>query len=107
MTPSRHTTDDNIDTEQHPSTASPPKRTATRSLADDLEVQPVVNNEPPNDKRPITPGQYLIRRFPALAEKYGAPLVEAYSGKGDNQSLVIRSEEHTSELQSLRHLVCR
>jgi P4 family phage/plasmid primase-like protien len=56
-------------------------------------VQPVVNNEPPHDKRTITPGQYLIRRFPALAEKYGAPLVEAYSGKGDNQSLVITALE--------------
>ncbi|HEV7927023.1 MAG TPA: hypothetical protein VGR14_16825, partial [Verrucomicrobiae bacterium] len=56
-------------------------------------MQPVVNSEPPDAECPVTPGEYLIRRFPALAEKYGAPLVEAYSGKGDNRSLVITAVE--------------
>src|SRR5262245_64569687 len=28
-------------------------------------------------------------------------------GVGDQQCPIVRSEEHTSELQSLRHLVCR
>src|SRR5258705_8916500 len=30
-----------------------------------------------------------------------------YMYMGENVHVVIRSEEHTSELQSLRHLVCR
>src|SRR5437899_9272122 len=33
-------------------------------------------------------------------------LLEAIRG-GESRVLVVRSEEHTSELQSLRHLVCR
>src|ERR1035441_6239068 len=32
---------------------------------------------------------------------------QAHSGKADQYRLLARSEEHTSELQSLRHLVCR
>src|SRR5947199_4161027 len=29
------------------------------------------------------------------------------AGRGESDACAIRSEEHTSELQSLRHLVCR
>src|SRR5262245_52231522 len=37
--------------------------------------------------------------LPILGDQYGRVL--------ENQELILRSEEHTSELQSLRHLVCR
>src|SRR5262245_64367756 len=43
--------------------------------------------------------------------RYYRALIQAERGGGeplvDNLRRVVRSEEHTSELQSLRHLVCR
>ena len=94
MTSSRHTTCKNIKEEQNPATASPRRKKSTRSLADDLEAQPDVNHAPPGDEHVITPGTYLIGRFPALAEKYGAPLVEAYSGPdADNLRLIVKGME--------------
>jgi P4 family phage/plasmid primase-like protien len=92
MTSRRHTSD-NITTEPNPSTAPPPQKRPARSLADDLEAQPVAKSGPPQDARPVTPGEYLIRRFPALAQKYGAPLVEAFVERGDERRLVIIAAE--------------
>src|SRR5436853_4365218 len=44
--------------------------------------------------------------FRSLPQKRCADLPDANSGSG-RSCLAPRSEEHTSELQSLRHLVCR
>src|ERR1035438_4567051 len=41
------------------------------------------------------------------AAKYVAGKMEAFGLKPAGTSGYLRSEEHTSELQSLRHLVCR
>src|ERR1035438_10666322 len=49
-------------------------------------------------------------RQPVLEVLYAAEVVEAGLGEALAQAhshIDIRSEEHTSELQSLRHLVCR
>src|SRR5258705_6703091 len=55
---------------------------------------------------------YLVRgqgrnlRFVTVLESSDAePRVRAVRARGE--SVEVRSEEHTSELQSLRHLVCR
>src|SRR5690554_7209431 len=50
-------------------------------------------------------------RFSATIERttYGIPHITAddYAGAGYGHGYAIRSEEHTSELQSRPHLVCR
>src|SRR5205814_9971687 len=53
-------------------------------------------------------GDYVLsKRFSRIMRPYYATKTfDAGIGKGDDQ-IDIRSEEHTSELQSLRHLVCR
>src|ERR1035438_9962225 len=38
---------------------------------------------------------------------WGVPVWQMLGGKFRDKILLYRSEEHTSELQSLRHLVCR
>src|SRR5690625_5710537 len=43
--------------------------------------------------------------IPKIVEKFSANLAEHYSEKQRNE--IERSEEHTSELQSRGHLVCR
>src|SRR5262245_27909276 len=52
-----------------------------------------------------------IDRFPDDAELYLRPMFWAEDGfldpKPETTRFALRSEEHTSELQSLRHLVCR
>src|ERR1035438_1545959 len=51
-------------------------------------------------------GRYEAGEFPGRVQGHGRTLVE-WEGKGESVILTRRSEEHTSELQSLRHLVCR
>src|SRR5262245_64483941 len=41
------------------------------------------------------------------ASWWGGPAKYAYASRTTRRTLPNRSEEHTSELQSLRHLVCR
>src|SRR5262245_15192760 len=44
----------------------------------------------------------------ACMSAWGAPTDAGCAARGEPESLIgVRSEEHTSELQSLRHLVCR
>src|SRR5215831_115034 len=45
----------------------------------------------------------VVSKFKELQTQHGKDALGVYSGS----SLTTRSEEHTSELQSLRHLVCR
>src|SRR5262245_62544795 len=52
----------------------------------------------------LFPYTTLFRSWIALTEPMAADLKHLH---GALQMLKIRSEEHTSELQSLRHLVCR
>src|SRR5262245_64412673 len=52
---------------------------------------------------PVTGQPYMVAGLDASLFLPGGPLVVA----GATLYLVCRSEEHTSELQSLRHLVCR
>src|SRR5205814_5396471 len=54
----------------------------------------------------LFPYTTLFRSTAAFAV-YGASLITLYVSSTLYHSLPIRSEEHTSELQSLRHLVCR
>src|ERR1035441_6044014 len=42
---------------------------------------------------------YLVPAFPTLRERFAGTRLIPFA--------LLRSEEHTSELQSLRHLVCR
>src|SRR5436853_1999313 len=49
--------------------------------------------------------QRLVRFAAALTELRAARLILAYHDRSDGG--LFRSEEHTSELQSLRHIVCR
>src|SRR5882724_12648864 len=47
-------------------------------------------------------------RVPGLGWRFGLDaIVGLIPGFGDTATSLVRSEEHTSELQSLRHLVCR
>src|SRR5262245_42802613 len=70
----------------------------------------------PLKKRPVVgrasgPDKARLRRFSAVARgrRRGAQMRTAAWRGNDNagQDFRDRSEEHTSELQSLRHLVCR
>src|ERR1035441_5754104 len=57
----------------------------------------------------------LVLSWPDYSRQFGGLDSRSYLGyavydffvNGGQQAYVIRSEEHTSELQSLRHLVCR
>src|SRR5205814_10526367 len=40
-------------------------------------------------------------------QSVGSNYIEVFPDSGEGRGLPQRSEEHTSELQSLRHLVCR
>src|SRR5205814_9266055 len=52
------------------------------------------------------PGYWVVTRYADVMQVSRQPEV-FISGKGVNVVDTPRSEEHTSELQSLRHLVCR
>src|SRR5258705_10204984 len=66
---------------------------------------------------PHGPSRRLVQRLLRRADRRGAalrPVSEAFPGLSpavddgeQRQARNARSEEHTSELQSLRHLVCR
>src|SRR5262245_63616913 len=45
--------------------------------------------------------------FRSRGRELGRPLRDPRGRRGDRLRALARSEEHTSELQSLRHLVCR
>src|SRR5437899_5347730 len=66
-----------------------------------------------HDALPIYAGMYGIIRETHLAESLAGVLVAGASARTypaivyGYSGIVNRSEEHTSELQSLRHLVCR
>src|SRR5258705_1397723 len=49
----------------------------------------------------VQPSRSIIRKWSAFANDQGIVRDQLHLGEGK------RSEEHTSELQSLRHLVCR
>src|SRR5205814_5591063 len=92
-------------------TAPPPADTYPLSLHDALPIfnAPVHAQSSPTAviDDSIPPGanfdQAQFRLWtPAGVERYRAVLVLVPGSNGDG-----RSEEHTSELQSLRHLVCR
>src|SRR5205814_10022064 len=52
--------------------------------------------------------QFDERKQSVVAPKFGGWIEKLLvNATGDDQQLLDRSEEHTSELQSLRHLVCR
>src|ERR1035441_10930433 len=61
----------------------------------------------------LNAGEYLVRRQKEPGQVYGERLrrvfYENYVGSIVDwyAATLMRSEEHTSELQSLRHLVCR
>jgi putative DNA primase/helicase len=93
MTSTSHTTGNSIDTEQNPQADAPPKRKPTRSLADHLAGQAEVDDKSVRAEQRVTPGQYLVNRFPSLAKKYGTPLAEAYLGRGDDQRLITKAIE--------------
>src|ERR1035438_10620687 len=59
--------------------------------------------EAPRIARKQQPGQFLILRLHEKGERIPLTIKSSDPAAGT----VTRSEEHTSELQSLRHLVCR
>src|SRR5882724_11387391 len=70
----------------------PEPRMATRALLRDGHRQPI--------------DDAVILWFPGPASATGEDVAE-FHVHGGRAILAARSEEHTSELQSLRHLVCR
>src|ERR1035441_10333116 len=66
-----------------------------------------------NDQRAVVLIDAHVQRFRAIhreAVVFGAPAIDAVrdaSGLSYLGLVYARSEEHTSELQSLRHLLCR
>src|SRR5262245_64371545 len=91
---------------------SPPPHTAEESVVSGHAEVRTTASRPIHTASPSIMGQTSVGR-PEANEKVGAKsgkaahlsvrLVEDVLGAGDE----VRSEEHTSELQSLRHLVCR
>src|SRR5262245_28083292 len=66
---------------------------ATRTLADDLSGEPDgrTNTKQKPESKPVTPGEYLIRLCPKLAEMYGVPLIETFVGR-DEDDMRLRIE---------------
>src|ERR1035441_10851319 len=111
MTASEHTTgSDSLEHRMHP-----PKSGTTTAR------QPPVRN-PLRDFPGIPRLTYSTRKRPYAAENSpirnkllgrqthrGEPIARRYDvwGRVHHSENALRSEEHTSELQSLRHLVCR
>src|SRR5262245_63101711 len=67
-------------------------------VPDDVEIIGIVVNEKGADR--------AIAAAVVTTVGYPCSISETFLRKNQNQALE-RSEEHTSELQSLRHLVCR
>src|SRR5262245_66092508 len=79
-----------------PSLPPPPTHTYTLSLHDALPIcAGIADGERRPDRHPSGSGLGADRDSPVCARRSPA------------QTGLSRSEEHTSELQSLRHLVCR
>src|SRR5205814_9381003 len=78
------------------STTPPPTNTYTLSLHDALPISPI---EPQ--------GNIFTKSLPAFHADITSVGVSAPAIMSMFCCLTKRSEEHTSELQSLRHLVCR
>src|SRR5205814_8557900 len=81
----------------------------TLSLHDALPISSPAQQPPPDraDERPAllaagNPGRLLRRR-----DRHGRQHPPRRPPRRTDPDAVERSEEHTSELQSLRHLVCR
>src|SRR5262245_2847106 len=100
------------------STAAPPRLRLHRAIFD---ARAASRGAPTAALAAAASGPYAIVQFGgpiasadrAALEQTGVTLLEylpdyAYLVRGDaDQLAAARSEEHTSELQSLRHLVCR
>src|SRR5205814_3509043 len=93
-------------------TAPPPTATSTLSLHDALPICSAA----PSNVTVCSTGSRLVQRTACPAEMVTASpanftavmLTSAAIAAPDAPSATgLRSEEHTSELQSLRHLVCR
>src|ERR1035441_7606822 len=61
--------------------------------------------EPPQRIMIVCPAGLAIQWQDEMDEHFGLPF--SIMGENFDGKLAVRSEEHTSELQSLRHLVCR
>src|SRR5205814_4766322 len=55
---------------------------------------------------PNTPAADLVKLSDCFTPEQLAPFAAEKTGRYDCEGVTERSEEHTSELQSLRHLVC-
>lgn len=94
MTSQHHTVGNAATIIEYPSnSASPPQSSdqdgdgdGARTLADDLEGEPDESTDTTEKAaaKPVTPGEYLIRLYPKLAETYGVPLIEAFVGRDEN-----------------------
>src|SRR5205823_14575733 len=97
-----------------PSTAPPTTPLHPLSLHDALPICPISARAPTDANRP--PSEYAATRtaatFTPLAKAVAsfeptAYSVRRYGSSPSSPQITIRSEEHTSELQSLAYLVCR
>src|SRR2546429_5382704 len=52
-------------------------------------------------------GKKIVVAFSGDIGRYGQPILNEPTTPSSNADVLIRSEEHTSELQSRLHLVCR
>src|ERR1039458_10416645 len=74
----------------------------------EVVAEPVSPSKTTTPGGPAASGAYTITRCPAVTRSPGLRISRAFSGMLLTKvPFLLRSEEHTSELQSLRHLVCR
>src|SRR5262245_27885514 len=83
-----------------------------------LRAPPVLHSFPtrrssdlsiPYCARPVTMSSASVTRrgVPMMRKSFASLSAAGFAGAGSVAASAARSEEHTSELQSLRHLVCR
>src|SRR5690348_17681549 len=84
-----------------------PKRAASRSSPENRGRGRVGNDGQPVIVSSRKPFQPCGRRPPSRMNMQSTSRAALYVGRGARPSARLRSEEHTSELQSPVHLVCR
>src|SRR5690625_3350501 len=90
------------------------------TISEDLDAEPVVEFEPPvevtaadsqivveGEGEAIAGGDVVIMRSAYVDASSGEMLQSWWQGAPASGLIIDRSEEHTSELQSRGHLVCR
>src|SRR5437899_10530653 len=80
-------------------------------LNDEKTYAEIITQDKVDPRMRVRPNPAEVERAAKLLVEAKMPLMivgdEVYGAKAASKAVDLRSEEHTSELQSLRHLVCR